>query len=365
MVYSNKFVMAVLVNGRVQEELANGTVKLPFGAEYSLRFRNKNDRRAVVKIYVDGENVSGGGYVIPANDHIDIKRHHDKDRAFKFVELDSPEAVDAGKNGPNADKTKGVIEARFYLEKPEPTYFSAPYYPPVRHEEHHHHHHYHPPVSPPPYYPRPSPIWYGLRGQVEGQDRSATLGSYSSGDTQSQNMSVSGSSGGARVGLAGMRRGLMTRKSVKASPALETSVTASDFDGDVTCDFDPSEKMLSLKDGCTVEGGSTGQNFGTVHIKLEDTYTTLKVFLQGYEDAEVEVAEAPKKGRKVKSGAADELEAENERLRKELAELENAKLKAELEKAKAGAKKPRKKAAPKKKKKDEDFTDRDGDPSGK
>ena len=120
MVYSNKFVISILVDGNTQQELANGTVKLPFGAEYAIRLRNKNSRRAVAKLFVDGENVSGNGYIVPANDHVDIKRHWDKDVAFKFVELDSPEAVDAGTVklvGTDIDKI--VSEANELLRNPE------------------------------------------------------------------------------------------------------------------------------------------------------------------------------------------------------------------------------------------------------
>jgi hypothetical protein len=109
--------MCVLVNGVVQEELANGVVRLPFGTEYSLRFRNKHSRHAVVRLRIDGEDISGGGYIVPAHGHIDVQRPVDKDAAFKFVSLSSPEAVEFGKNGPNLNKSKGVIEASFYLEK--------------------------------------------------------------------------------------------------------------------------------------------------------------------------------------------------------------------------------------------------------
>ena len=109
-----------------------------------MRMRNKNSRRAVAKIYIDGENVSGGGYIIPANDVVDIKRWSEVDKAFKFVPLDSGEAVDFGKNGPNDDKIKGVVEVRFFLEKETPQVI-----------EHHYHHYNH-------YYPRQrkyEPIW--------------------------------------------------------------------------------------------------------------------------------------------------------------------------------------------------------------
>lgn len=117
MVYFSKFVTCVLVNGQVQKELSDGIVPIHFGAEYSLRFRNKNDRRAVVKFTIDGENVSGGGYIIPANSYIDIHRHADKDAKFKFVGIDSPDAVDFGKNKSNT--INGIVEARFYFEKPQ------------------------------------------------------------------------------------------------------------------------------------------------------------------------------------------------------------------------------------------------------
>ena len=122
MVYSNKFVMCLLIDGKIQKELENGMVFVPFGSEYSLRFRNKNNKRAVVKFTIDVENASGGGYIIGPNSFVDIHRFAHKDCSFKFVSLDSEEAFDYGKNGPNLDKTKGLIEARFYLEKNNNSY---------------------------------------------------------------------------------------------------------------------------------------------------------------------------------------------------------------------------------------------------
>lgn len=117
MVYSNKFVMCIIIDGKIQKELANGTVIIPFGSEYTIRFRNKNDRRAVVKFKIDGEDSSGNGYIINANSYVDIKRYAHKDCAFKFVSLNGEEAIDFGKNGDNSNKIKGLIESTFYLEK--------------------------------------------------------------------------------------------------------------------------------------------------------------------------------------------------------------------------------------------------------
>lgn len=117
MMYSNKFVMCVLIDGKPVQEFANGEVHIPFGKEYVLRFRNKHNRRASVNFSIDGEDASGAGYIIPPNSYVDIKRYNHRDAAFVLVPLDSPEAVDAGKNGPNSDKSKGVIVANFQLEK--------------------------------------------------------------------------------------------------------------------------------------------------------------------------------------------------------------------------------------------------------
>jgi hypothetical protein len=147
--YSNKFVLCILVNGQVQKDLANGEVHIPFGSEYAVRLRNKNNRRAVVDLVIDGETV--GSFVVKANNHLDVKRWADKDVAFKFVDLESPDAYDHGKQGANPDKLKGTVEARFRLEKENPKV------------EHIHHYYPYPmpvvtlPITPQPY---PKTPWY-------------------------------------------------------------------------------------------------------------------------------------------------------------------------------------------------------------
>lgn len=263
MVYSNRFVMCVLHHGTPLQEptgtgAAHATVSLPFGAEYALRFRNKNDRRAVVKFFIDGENVSGGGYVIDANSHIDIRRHHAADLAFKFVTLDSPEAVSHGKNGPN-DGTKGLIEARFFLEKQ----------PPPRPVEIHHHHHYD---------HRPSP-W---RKDCDYVSR------------------LSGASWSASAGEEKTCGGIVSLRSVR------TAVPAT-------------------ADGCTVAGSATGQFFSSASVDLEDHFTTLTIKIVGYDPLQDRLFNSPDAN----------INSENERLRREIAELENARLKEKLAKLKS------------------------------
>ena len=331
MVYSNKFVMCVLLNGRPQKELANGVVSLPFGTEYALRFRNKNNRRAVVQIYIDGENVSGGGYVVNAHSYVDIKRHHDIDRAFKFVSLDSEDAVDYGKDGPNEDKVKGTIEARFYLEKERPQVI----YRDVHHDHHHHHHHdhYHPRPRPRPwpYYPYDD----GIKWTCGGGGTTSSLGPTVQGGLDSD-VSYGMNAGNETLNFSDSPPSCSTKgmSSAGGQSSMRRSKTAN-YGDDIATFKRISIPEKKLQDGCTVEGYSTGQNFHSVHVDLEETYTSLKIFLQGFDDLEdVEQFEdepKPRKARKTnKEVRIDDLEAENEELRRQLAELENEKLKAEL-----------------------------------
>jgi len=280
MVYSNKFVTAVIVNGQVQPELANGTVPIPWG-EYTLRFRNKNDRRAVVRIFIDGEDVGGNGYVIPARDHVDIKRHNLRDASFKLVPLTSGEAVDAGKNGPNLDKQIGVVEARFYLEKKvEPVQI---------------HHHYHQPlrrsIAPitPPWRPQP---WGGYPGQIWLND-SCTLG-----DSAESKTLTSG--GGTQCGsMLSANCGAMDKPNfgVPGTTVVPTW-----------------QELPKLQDGATVEGQATGQIFSTMYIDLESDYVSLKLFLQGYDPVTEKIASPKPKHEKTNR----ELQEENNRLQEEI-----------------------------------------------
>lgn len=314
MVYSNKFVMTVYVDGVQQQELANGVVKLPFGSEYVLRFRNRHNRRAVVKFTIDGENVSGNGYIIPANDVVEIKRHREKDAAFKFVSLESEEAYDFGKNGPNEDKVKGVIEAKFYLEKEKPSYV----YPT---EVHHHHHHYpRPRPAPAPWYD-PYPIRYTTCDAGYGEIAKGGV-VRDSGATKSATSGDGDFARRVRSKLNSVRTQAQT-----SMGGLEALSIADCGPTQMTASFNASAPVL--KDGCTVEGNTTGQGFWSEAIDYETDFVSIKVFLQGFNPA---VSAMPKVviNETNKSKRAKDLEAENEELRRKLAELENEKLKKQL-----------------------------------
>lgn len=89
MMYKNNFVVVVKCNGSILREKDGGKVYLPFGSEYSILLKNKDARRALVEIEVDGKNVLGGRKLIMSgNETQEIKgfmRDMSKTNKFKFI----------------------------------------------------------------------------------------------------------------------------------------------------------------------------------------------------------------------------------------------------------------------------------------
>ena len=263
MIYSNHFVMCVLVNGKPLKERADGIVTIPLGAEYTIRFKNKNNRRAMVTFTIDGENASGNGYIINAHQDVEIKRFSDRDQMFKFVHLDSAEAQLDGKNGPNWDGSKGVIEARFYLEKqytppPAPVYtpipipYPAPY--PV-------------PVWPKPYRPYYQPMWTDNTWPNTNNPYSGTYGCATRG--MSAGVTKGASCGGMQMSCGGgMQSSLGSVGMESCAPPVAVNFTAP-------------QAAPAMMEGVTVGGQVSGQHFYTVSFDAETDYVTLRLVLRG------------------------------------------------------------------------------------
>jgi hypothetical protein len=245
MIYSNHFVMCVLVNGKPLKEREDGIVAIPLGAEYTIRFKNKNSRRAMVKFTIDGENTSGNGYIIDAHRDIEIRRFAERDQMFKFVDLNSGEAQLEGKNGPNLDGSKGVIKADFYLERqytppPPPVYVPYPIPQPY------------PVPYPYPVQPRPwkgrsyDPVW------VDNTHRPENNPFYTTCSTGSKSASMSMNDCGP-IGTESMG-------------------------GNVPCSYNAT---LDMKEGVTVGGSASGQRFTTVCFDAESDFITLRLVLRG------------------------------------------------------------------------------------
>lgn len=126
MMYDSKMALAVKTHGRVLRESKNGdntTVFLPFGCEYSILVKNLNSVRALVKVWIDGTDVTEDTQlVIRPNSSIDLERfinggNWDAGNRFKFIERTS--AVSAHRGNKIDD---GLIRVEFEFERARPVY---------------------------------------------------------------------------------------------------------------------------------------------------------------------------------------------------------------------------------------------------
>jgi hypothetical protein len=89
MMYRNNFVAVIKCNGRILRERTGGKVYLPYGSQYSVLLKNKDARRALVDIEIDGEDVlNGHSLIVGGNEEQEIKgfmRNMNKTNRFKFI----------------------------------------------------------------------------------------------------------------------------------------------------------------------------------------------------------------------------------------------------------------------------------------
>lgn len=119
--YSEKLAFAVKHNGRVLREHGD-TVHLPFGSEYSLLIKNKNSLRALVRVEIDGTDVTGGvQLIVPANGSIDLERFIENgnfDRGHKFKFIERTKKIEDGPRGIQVED--GLIRVEFEFERQAP-----------------------------------------------------------------------------------------------------------------------------------------------------------------------------------------------------------------------------------------------------
>ncbi|GAI85222.1 unnamed protein product, partial [marine sediment metagenome] len=86
--FMNNFIVVIKNNGNIMREI-NGSVKLPFGSEYSILLKNKDSRTAVASIEIDGEDVMGGHrYIVPGNSTRELKgflKGMNANNRFRFI----------------------------------------------------------------------------------------------------------------------------------------------------------------------------------------------------------------------------------------------------------------------------------------
>ena len=133
MMYGNKLAAAIKVNGKVLREFKD-TVYIPFGAEYAITIKNLHTTRAVVNVYIDGDNMVPGGLVLNAGQSVDLERsiknnNLTEGNKFKFIER-----TNSVENHRGIGVEDGLVRIEYQFEQPRPvinisqTLWNQPYY---------------------------------------------------------------------------------------------------------------------------------------------------------------------------------------------------------------------------------------------
>ena len=120
MMYNQKLVASIKSKGKVLREFKD-TVYIPFASEYSILLKNLNTTRAVVNVFIDGENAVPGGLVIDPGRTVDLERwikngNLSEGNKFKFIER--TQAIEDGPRGIKMED--GLIRVEYQFEIPRP-----------------------------------------------------------------------------------------------------------------------------------------------------------------------------------------------------------------------------------------------------
>ncbi len=120
MMYNQKLVASIKANNKVLREFKD-TVYIPFASEYSILLKNLNTTRAVVNVFIDGENVVPGGLVIDPGRTVDLERwikngNLSEGNRFKFIER--TQAIEDGPRGIKLED--GLVRIEYQFELPRP-----------------------------------------------------------------------------------------------------------------------------------------------------------------------------------------------------------------------------------------------------
>ena len=164
MVYSHQFAAAIKVNGVVLRE-SSGEVAVPFGSEYAIYLKNMASVRAMVKVEIDGTDVTEGSWlVLNPNSNMDLERfirngNWNQGNRFKFIKRTGKVEEHRGIKAED-----GLIRIEYKFEKqPDPEVHT--------HHYDHYHHNYD------PFYPYYWPTWTWTCGGVTYQGQGTSLSS--------------------------------------------------------------------------------------------------------------------------------------------------------------------------------------------
>jgi len=111
-------VAVIKVDGKIMRE-NDGEVYIPFGSEYSILLKNLSNKRALVSITIDGQDVlNGSKLIIQPNNSIELKRfleNLDHGNRFKFIQK-----TDKIKNHRGDRADDGIIRIEYWFESSPP-----------------------------------------------------------------------------------------------------------------------------------------------------------------------------------------------------------------------------------------------------
>ena len=115
--FNNKMVAAIKTNGKILREFKD-TVYIKFGSEYSILLKNLHTTRALVNVFIDGDNIVPGGLVIDPGKEIDLERsirsgNLNEGNKLKFIERTSTIEQHRG-----VKLEDGIVRVEFQFERP-------------------------------------------------------------------------------------------------------------------------------------------------------------------------------------------------------------------------------------------------------
>lgn len=244
MMFNNKAVIAVKVNGKVLREFKD-TVYIPFGSEYSILLKNLNTKRAIFTVHLDGDDVAPGGIILNAGQEVNLERwikngNLSEGNKFKFIERTSTIEDHRG-----ISLEDGLIRVEYQFEIDRPVSIPMPYYVPV-------------PYKNPPY-PKSAPNYpYDYWNKQIWHD--TWTGNSTSSDSDGYSI--------ANGSISGIFRGSeSTSASLQASSMAAANNVSATYTNDV---------------GITVPGSKSEQKFTTVsNFALETTKHSMVLRLLG------------------------------------------------------------------------------------
>lgn len=125
--YNQKLVASIKANRKVLREFKD-TVYIPFASEYSILIKNLNTVRAVVNVFIDGEDQTPGGLVLNAGQEVDLERsikngNLKEGNRFKFIERTG--AVEQHRGIKLED---GIVRIEYQFERPPISVNTLPSY---------------------------------------------------------------------------------------------------------------------------------------------------------------------------------------------------------------------------------------------